>query len=111
MTRAFYNLRHQEKNYIQKFGEHGVKRIKDISLDYDSNDGELPNDKPVSPPSEMITFELENSTVMTLRGSGTEPKLKYYIEAKGTSMEQAKQIAESVEIALKAVLQSFGLGG
>lgn len=113
MTRAFYNLRHQERNltYIQKFGKHGVKRIKDISLDYDSKEGELPNDKPVSPSSEMITFELDHSTMMTLRGSGTEPKLKYYIEAKRTSMEKAEQIAESVEIALRAVLQSFDLGG
>ena len=30
----------------------------------------------------MITFTLENGSVVTLRGSGTEPKLKYYMELK-----------------------------
>jgi phosphoglucomutase len=58
----------------------------------------------------MITFDLDNETVMTLRGSGTEPKLKYYIEAKGTSMEEAQAKAENVEQALKKVLQGTVLG-
>jgi phosphoglucomutase len=58
----------------------------------------------------MITFNLDNETVMTLRGSGTEPKLKYYIEAKGTSMEEAQTKAENVEQALKKVLKGSVLG-
>lgn len=28
----------------------------------------------------MITFTLENGSIATLRASGTEPKVKYYIE-------------------------------
>jgi phosphoglucomutase/phosphopentomutase len=28
----------------------------------------------------MITFTLENGSIATLRASGTEPKIKYYIE-------------------------------
>lgn len=28
----------------------------------------------------MITFWFENGAVLTLRNSGTEPKLKYYLE-------------------------------
>ena len=58
----------------------------------------------MEPSAEMITFELENGTVMTLRGSGTEPKLKYYIEAKGASMEEAQVKAERGEQALTKVL-------
>ncbi len=30
----------------------------------------------------MITFTLINGSVITLRASGTEPKIKYYIELK-----------------------------
>ena len=37
---------------------------------------------PVSPSSQMITFTFENGCVVTLRTSGTEPKIKYYTEHK-----------------------------
>ena len=57
----------------------------------------------------MITFELDDSTVMTLRGSGTEPKLKYYIESIGQSMAEAQSKAEGVEKALLEVFQKLGL--
>jgi phosphomannomutase len=35
---------------------------------------------PVSKSSQMITFTLENSCIITMRTSGTEPKIKYYTE-------------------------------
>lgn len=35
---------------------------------------------PLSTSSEMVTFTLENGNLATLRASGTEPKIKYYIE-------------------------------
>ena len=34
----------------------------------------------MSKSSHMITFTLENGCVMTIRTSGTEPKIKYYTE-------------------------------
>jgi phosphoglucomutase len=114
MTQTFHKLRHTQSglSYIQSFGEYGVTRIKDISLGYDSKiDTRIPVDKSISPSSEMITFELDDSTVMTLRGSGTEPKLKYYIEAKGSSLNEAELKAERVENALKMVFRNFRLEG
>jgi phosphoglucomutase len=66
-------------------------------------------DKPLSPSAEMVTFELEDGTVMTLRGSGTEPKLKYYIEANGESLEEAEGKAKVVEGSLLAVFRDMGL--
>jgi len=115
MTRAFHRLRHfhsDEKRikYIDKLGENKVVWINDVSLGFDSRkDRVLPEDKSVAPSSEMITFEFEDEIVMTLRGSGTEPKLKYYIEAKGLSMEEAQRKATNLETALKGVLSQFGL--
>jgi phosphoglucomutase len=113
MTKAFHKLRHNNSKleYIDKFGKYTVTRVKDVSLGYDSDSGGLPEDKPVSPSSEMVTFELVNSTVMTLRGSGTEPKLKYYIESKEKSMMEAQATADSVERALKSVFQTLWLDG
>ncbi|KAI9335284.1 phosphoglucomutase 1 [Obelidium mucronatum] len=56
---------------------------------------------PVSSSSEMITFELANECVLTLRTSGTEPKIKYYIEKKGIDRDV-------VRADLKAVVQAVG---
>jgi phosphoglucomutase len=111
MTMTFHKLRHQSTglSYINQFGRYTVTRIKDVSLTYDSRKDRLPMDKAVSPSSEMITFELDDETVMTLRGSGTEPKLKYYIESRGTSMVEAKSKAEGVEAALHDLFKSYGL--
>jgi phosphoglucomutase len=111
MTGVFYKLRHQTSklSYIQNFGEYRITRINDISLEYDSKRDTLPEDKFVSPSSEMITFELNGTTVMTLRGSGTEPKLKYYIESKGPSMTEAKLRAQGIEKALLEVFKDWGL--
>lgn len=35
---------------------------------------------PISKSSQMITFTFKNGLVITLRTSGTEPKIKYYSE-------------------------------
>lgn len=109
MTKTFHKLRHQgsKLSYINNIGGYVITKIKDVSLGYDSDLEGLPEDKPVSPSSEMITFELANSIVVTLRGSGTEPKLKYYIESKAESMAEAQDIADSVESALKRVLATL----
>jgi phosphomannomutase len=111
MTRAFHALRHKDGqlSYIQKLGSHNITRVKDISLDYDSGKDELPQDRQISPSAEMITFELDGGIVMTLRGSGTEPKLKYYIEAKAQSMSEAENKAREVELALEALSKVIGL--
>ena len=43
----------------------------------------------------MITCELDD-VVFTARGSGTEPKIKLYIEGKAGSSEAAKKLAAEV---------------
>ncbi|KAJ1558976.1 Phosphoglucomutase-3, partial [Cladochytrium tenue] len=50
---------------------------------------------PLSP--EMVTFELAGgSCVVTLRTSGTEPKIKYYAEARGNDLDGTKKLLRSV---------------
>ena len=103
MTKIFHSLRHKNGNlsYITDIGNFKITRIKDVSLNYDSKVDEIPEDRIIPPSSEMITFELDNSIVATLRGSGTEPKLKYYIEATGKTMEECRSKALAVEHALQ----------
>jgi phosphoglucomutase len=44
----------------------------------------------------MITCELDDGAVFTVRGSGTEPKIKLYIECQGQSSEEAKKGANEI---------------
>ena len=66
-------------------------------------DSSRPDKKPILPTSgaHMLTYTFETfNAVVTLRTSGTEPKLKYYVEVVGetqqVSKERASQVAASV---------------
>lgn len=63
--------------YKKACGRFPIKHIRDLTVGYDT---QQPGNKPILPVSsgtQMITFFFENGCVATLRGSGTEPKLKY----------------------------------
>ena len=45
---------------------------------------------PVDPASQMITFDFANGACLTLRTSGTEPKIKYYMEVMGEQKEECE---------------------
>lgn len=54
---------------------------------------------------QMITFTLENSLVLTLRTSGTEPKIKFYSELtgeKGLGPEYAMLLTCSLPLLMPA---------
>jgi len=61
-------------------GKYKISGVRDLTTGYDSN--QLNNEAilPVSKSSQMITFTFENGLTITLRTSGTEPKIKYYSE-------------------------------
>jgi phosphomannomutase len=42
---------------------------------------------PASTSSQHLTFTFRNGCVANLRGSGTEPKLKYYVELHGSDKD------------------------
>lgn len=56
-----------------------VLRVRDVTTGYDSQFEDKKGTLPKSPSMEMITFFFKNIEV-TIRVSGTEPKLKYYSE-------------------------------
>jgi len=54
----------------------------------------------------MITYRLENGTLVTLRNSGTELKLKYYIECKGNSQAETEHLLSIMtKLVIKELLQ------
>lgn len=56
--------------------------------------------------SNFIEYETQDFTFI-IRPSGTEPKLKVYIHAKGKTLDQSKKLANSVLVAVKKEI--FGL--
>ncbi len=60
----------------------------------------------------MITYKFSNSVVATLRGSGTEPKLKVYCEIKGATAAQSRlEVDRTARLILNEMLrpESYGL--
>uniref|UniRef100_A0A915MSK5 Phosphoglucomutase n=1 Tax=Meloidogyne javanica TaxID=6303 RepID=A0A915MSK5_MELJA len=83
--KLFNNLRENGKYPVNIDGnkceeKYVVKHVRDLNTGFDSSQ---PNNKailPLSTTSDMITFTLASGSLVTLRASGTEPKIKYYIE-------------------------------
>lgn len=78
--------------YPETLGPYKLKYIRDLTTGYDNSTPDKKPILPVSKSSQMITFTFENGCVVTLRTSGTEPKIKYYTEHKP---DHSKQIDKS----------------
>jgi phosphoglucomutase len=79
----------------EKIGSRAIKRWRDLTTGYDSGTAGNKPLLPIDASAQMITCELE-SVVFTARGSGTEPKIKLYVEAQGTSSKDATAKAGEV---------------
>lgn len=92
--------------YPKTLGNFSVIEWRDLTIGYDST---TEDNKPklfVDPTSQMITCTLatgaENESIrFTARGSGTEPKLKVYIEAQASNEVRSLQLAEQVWVLLR----------
>jgi len=57
-----------------------ITAVRDLTTGFDSSTPDQRATLPTCPDAHMITFTFANGVVMTLRTSGTEPKIKYYSE-------------------------------
>ncbi|KAI8913460.1 hypothetical protein EDD86DRAFT_105365 [Gorgonomyces haynaldii] len=79
-------------SYPESFGGHKIVRVRDLTAGFDTETKDNKPLLPVSASSQMLTFWLENGCIITLRTSGTEPKIKYYTELQSPkSVDLAKQ--------------------
>ena len=90
-----------------------VKRKRDLSTGFDSGTWNGEAVLPSSPSTQMITFWLTPASIaqkrceggrFTIRASGTEPKIKIYLECWDSNAEKARAGAATV---LKGVKQAF----
>ncbi|KAI7163832.1 phosphoglucomutase-2 [Hortaea werneckii] len=82
----------------EAIGQRKIQRWRDLTVGYDSASAggeEGKPDLPVDASAQMITCELDD-VVFTARGSGTEPKIKLYIEGTASSSAEAKAAADEV---------------
>lgn len=56
------------------------------------------------PSSDVIQMIFDNGSIITIRPSGTEPKLKIYCEALGKSKEESGEIVEMLRVEFQKIL-------
>ncbi|GBB97055.1 hypothetical protein RclHR1_02900018 [Rhizophagus clarus] len=78
-------------SYPSTLAGHKITYIRDLTIGYDTSKPDNKATLPTSKSSHMITFGLENGCILTLRTSGTEPKIKYYLELSGKDKEEAER--------------------
>jgi len=84
-------MEHFRVNKIDKIGSIDVKR----TIDYQNDKvKDAPESRYILPPSNVIQFYLNEGSRVTLRPSGTEPKIKFYFSTKGQNRDDADSKVE-----------------
>lgn len=89
--------------YPKQLAGYPISRIRDVSENYDSQNENHRCDLSATAGGDMITIYFANDIRLTLRGSGTEPKLKYYSECR--SLKSKDEAAELLRVAVPAILE------
>jgi len=85
---------------VQSVGGVKVTGVRDLGTGLDTTQ---PDGKAVLPWTQgdmMLTLFFAGGGALTLRASATEPKLKYYLEIKGSDRAAAEALASQVEAAI-----------
>jgi phosphoglucomutase/phosphoglucomutase/phosphopentomutase len=81
-----------------------ITSVHDITLGYDSTSADKVSSLPATPESEMLMFEFANAVSVTLRTSGTEPKIKFYTEIQGRAGDTTASLTEKLTAFVEAVI-------
>ena len=93
------------KNPPTHFGDLQVTRVRDYATGV-MKELETGAESPTGlPESNVLYFDLTNDSWCCARPSGTEPKIKFYMGVKGTSLADAQEKNEKLTEELKAVIE------
>lgn len=84
-----------------------INIVRDYKLQIEKNYINNSQSKLDLPVSNVIQYILEDGTYITVRPSGTEPKIKYYIYTKGNSKEEADKKLDLVLNEFKEYMESL----
>lgn len=94
--------------YWQECEGYPIRSIRDLtSPGYDSGTPDHRPTLPTSSTTHMLTYTFHNGCVLTLRTSGTEPKLKYYSEMNGAPGVPKEKVEEELTQMLNKVLPAM----
>ncbi|QBQ63613.1 phospho-sugar mutase [Actinobacillus indolicus] len=60
--------------------------------------------------SDILVFVLENGSRLIARPSGTEPKIKFYLDARGTDPKNAEEVLAQFDASVRAILRKEQYG-
>ena len=60
--------------------------------------------------SDILVFVLENGSRLIARPSGTEPKIKFYLDARGTDPKNAEEVLAQFDESVRAILRQEQYG-
>lgn len=91
-------------NSPKEFGSLKVLKARDYKLDKIVNNETGEVTKTGLPTSNVLYFDLTEDSWCCARPSGTEPKIKFYMGVKGSSLEDSKAKVEALTEAVKALV-------
>ncbi|SBS82796.1 phosphoglucomutase, putative [Plasmodium ovale] len=77
-------------SYKTTLGSYKIVHIRDLTTGYDSTTSDKKSLISPTPDSQNITLHFENTAILTIRASGTEPKVKWYGEISRDTYQDAK---------------------
>lgn len=106
-TEAIFTRLRNEGHYWLKMGDLSIKAVRDLTgKGWDSEAADGKPQLPTSSGSHMVTYRFSNGVTMTLRTSGTEPKLKWYSELSGPEPAAVTaELARTVQLMLDEMIR------
>ena len=89
----------------KSFGQWTVEEFRDYKTGVTVNPQTGEKGSTGLPESNVLYFALDNDSWCCARPSGTEPKIKFYMGVKGTSLEDANKKQEELTAAVKALIE------
>lgn len=94
-------LENMRSNPPKQIGEYKVLEYRDYKNKIIENYENGTTSKTILPESNVLYFQLENDAWCCVRPSGTEPKIKFYIGIKGSSLEDSEAKLSALSEAMK----------
>lgn len=91
----------QRNPYPEAVGPYKILHVRDLTTGYDSRTADKKASLPLNLGGEMVTYYFEGGAEVTLRTSGTEPKIKWYSEMAGPQDRLDQLVQTVVEALLK----------
>ena len=97
-------MKNLRENPIENLGSYQVLKQRDYETDQIVDKQTASLSKTGLPKSNVLYYELENDAWCCIRPSGTEPKIKFYIGVKASSMEESQREIEVLQTAAKELI-------